>query len=190
MLVAALAACTRSASTESNAAASAPPAVAQQEPGASQGPASPVPVASGATVAPAASVATPAASPAPPLASAANASAAPVGAPSASPPATTVVPSPAATGPRIVSVSATPSVVHDGDTVHWDVRTSPDVVAVSAKVATYGFNLQRSGPGHFTLGFAIPHGVPFFFHRTYTLDVVARDAAGATANTTISLAFQ
>ena len=89
-----------------------------------------------------------------------------------------------------MSVSATPTVVHDGDTVHWDVRTTSDVVAVSAKVATYGFDLQRSGPGHFTLGFVIPKGVPFFFHRTYTLDVIARDRAGESATSTIALSFQ
>ncbi len=125
-----------------------------------------------------------------PVASAVTAAATAAPTPTAAPTALPATPSPAPIGPRFVSVSATPSVVHDGDTVRWDVRTTSDVVAVSAHVATYGFALQRSGPGHFTLGFQIPKGVPFFFHRTYNLDVVARDRAGATANTTIALEFQ
>lgn len=122
-------------------------------------------------------------------------------APSASPAgaatAATVAPSPVATaapsvaaGPRIVSVAVSPPIVHDGDTVRWEVKTSDDVTAVSAKVKVYAFNLQRLGPGRFELAFTIPHGVPGFFHGTYDLDLQARDAAGTVASRTVPVNFQ
>lgn len=80
--------------------------------------------------------------------------------------------------------------MHDGDVVRWTVRTSKDVVDVSAHVMAYSFPLQRRAPGSFALAFTVPKGVPFFFHRTYDLDVVARTAAGATATTKVGIAFQ
>ncbi len=99
-------------------------------------------------------------------------------------------PVPGAIAPRILSIATSPAVVHDGDVVRWTVRTSPDVVGVSAHVLAYSFALQRRRAGSFALSFSIPRGVPFFFHRTYDLDVVARTAAGATATRTIGVIFR
>ncbi len=106
----------------------------------------------------------------------------------ASPPAVgTPAPTAAVSGaPRIVSLATSPDVVHAGDTVRWDVRTTPDVSGVTAKVATYGFTFVRVAPGHFTLAFAIPPSVPFFFHGDYRLAVLAAAPAGdAKATATI-----
>jgi len=106
----------------------------------------------------------------------------------------TVAPVPGATataaGPRIDSVSVTPKIVHDGDTVRWDVHTSSDVTDVSAKVKLYAFRLQRLSPGRFLLAFTIPHGVPGFFHGTYDMDLEARDAAGTVVSRTVPVDFQ
>jgi len=86
-------------------------------------------------------------------------------APSAATPAATSVPSPAT--PQIYSVSATPAVVRGGDSVVWDVRTTPDVVS-----------------------FAVPNNVPFFFHGNYHLDVAANSSTGDTAHRVVSLTFE
>ncbi len=74
--------------------------------------------------------------------------------------------------------------------MQWTVRTSPDVVNVSAHALAYAFALQRRAPGSFGLAFTVPKGVPFFFHRSYQLDVIARSASGATATTTVNIPFQ
>jgi len=100
------------------------------------------------------------------------------------------VASPSVRGPRILTIATTPKVVHEGDVVRWAVRTSPDVVDVSAHVLTYSFALQRRAPGSFALAFTVPKGVPFFFHRTYDLNVVARNAAGVTASTVVGVPFR
>ncbi len=106
--------------------------------------------------------------------------------------AATAAPQPAATpsGPQIYSVHTTPSVVHGGDSVVWDVRTTPDVVKVVARTSLYALSLNRVAPGHFTLSFAIPSGVPSFFHGNYNLDVAANTSSGDTAHRQVSLSFQ
>jgi hypothetical protein len=93
-------------------------------------------------------------------------------------------------GPRILSLRATPAVVHSGQSVVWDVRTTPDVVSVDAKVSVYGLKLVKQAPGHFGLSFAIPNGVPWFFHGIYDLDVSAHSNTGEIAHRSISLTFE
>jgi PBP1b-binding outer membrane lipoprotein LpoB len=90
---------------------------------------------------------------------------------------------------QIYSVSASPSVVHDGQAVVWDVRTTPDIVSVTATTTMIALPLQRFSPGHFGLTFAIPRGVPGFFHGTYNMDVSAVSAHGATLHRGIALTF-
>jgi hypothetical protein len=106
-------------------------------------------------------------------------------APTAAPPAA-ATPS----GPRIYSVRTTPTVVHGGDSVVWDVHTTPDVVKVVARTSLYALTLNRVAPGHFVLSFAIPSGVPSFFHGNYNLDVAAGTSSGDTAHRQVSLSFQ
>jgi len=96
----------------------------------------------------------------------------------------------APTGPQILSVSATPSVIHAGQSVAWDVRTTSDIVSVSANVTAYHLPLQRTEPGHFVLNFTIPSNVPGFFHGTYSLDVRGETASGASADRYVSLVFE
>lgn len=109
-------------------------------------------------------------------------------APSAATPAATSVPSPAT--PQIYSVSATPAVVRGGDSVVWDVRTTPDVVSVVARTPLYSLPLNKVAPGHFVLSFAVPNNVPFFFHGNYHLDVAANSSTGDTAHRVVSLTFE
>lgn len=85
---------------------------------------------------------------------------------------------------------ATPNVVHGGQAVIWDVRTTPDIVSVTAHVAAITLPMRRLSAGHFGLTFAVPNGVPFFFHGTYDMDVQALTTGGQTLHHDISLVFQ
>ncbi len=80
--------------------------------------------------------------------------------------------------------------MHGGDSVVWDVRTTTDVVKVVARTNVYALPLNKVAPGHFTLSFAIPNGVPWFFHGNYNLDVAANTSSGDTAHREVSLSFQ
>jgi hypothetical protein len=93
-------------------------------------------------------------------------------------------------GPAIISASALPGVVHEGDTVTWDVRTTSDVVAVDAKVQLASFELQRDRPGHFGLVFRVPAGVPPLFHGTYDIELTAHTSSGARATRTLEVRFE
>jgi hypothetical protein len=97
---------------------------------------------------------------------------------------------PANAGPRILAAAASPAVVHNGDSVTWNVHTTPEVVSVEARVAFYALHLGRTAPGRFALVFHIPAGVPFFFHRRYQVRVTARDADGTTDSRSFALSFQ
>jgi hypothetical protein len=92
--------------------------------------------------------------------------------------------------PHIYAVSAAPPVVHGGDTVSWDVRTSDNVSRVSAQVTGFSIALPRRGPGHFGVAFTIPSAAPPFLHRDYSVNVVARTDAGAETTRTISMSFR
>ncbi|MGP6189706.1 MAG: hypothetical protein ACLPSH_06435 [Vulcanimicrobiaceae bacterium] len=92
--------------------------------------------------------------------------------------------------PRILAAAAKPTVVRNGDSVSWDVRTTPEVVSVDARVSFYDLRLVRRGPGRFGIVLYIPPGVPFFFHRQYQVTVTARDADGSTDSRSFSMSFQ
>ena len=91
-------------------------------------------------------------------------------------------PTPAPTpAPEIYSVSS-PGVVHAGQTVSGVVRTSPDVVAVTARVGIFKRSLVRESPGIFTLVVALPSSVPWFVRRRWTITIEARNAHGETTS--------
>jgi hypothetical protein len=117
--------------------------------------------------------------------------------PSAGSVAAAPVPSPSAAlaasrsdGPKIIAVATKPSIVHTGDAVAWSVRTSPDVVSVTAHVSVYTLPLQRRGSGNFYLAFTIPSTVPAVFHGTYTLELTARTQSGSSATRAVPMVFQ
>ncbi len=83
-----------------------------------------------------------------------------------------------------------PSVVHAGDNVVWNVRTTPDIVTVTAHVSAYTLPLQKLGPGRFALNFTVPANVPAVFHGTYALEVTATAGGGATAKSAVSMTFR
>ena len=104
--------------------------------------------------------------------------------------AVAVAVAPAPTGPAIFAASATPRVVHAGDTVVWKVRTSADITAVDAKAAGFTIPLQKEGAGRFGTSLTIPAEMPGFFHGTYHIDIEARARSGATAKSQLVLTVE
>jgi hypothetical protein len=106
-------------------------------------------------------------------------------------PTASAVPSAAPTqGTAILSASVAPAHARPGDTVVWDVRTTPDVTTVEARVTMATIPLQRESPGHFTLSFKLPDSVPGLFHGNYSVDIVGKTSAGTTVHRTIPLSLK
>ena len=99
-------------------------------------------------------------------------------------------PARASADPIIYSVSASPTVAHAGDSIKWDAHVSPNVVAVTARVAVYSFSLYRERFGHFGETFVIPKDVPPFFRGRYGVTITATTATGASTSRLIRLSFE
>jgi len=99
-------------------------------------------------------------------------------------------PSAAGPGPHILALSATPPVVHAGESIALHVHTSEDVATVTGTVSAYTLPFRQTSPGRFILAFAIPPNVPGFFHGTYAMNVTARAADGSSATRSVSITFQ
>jgi len=95
----------------------------------------------------------------------------------------------ASAAPRIYSITP-PGVVHAGQSVTWDVRTTPNVVSVRAHVSAYSFPLAQTGPGLFAVSFTVPSNVPSMFHGTYQMNFQARTRDGATAERSVQVRFE
>ncbi len=93
-------------------------------------------------------------------------------------------------GPHILALSATPAVVHAGESIALNVRTSADVATVTGTVSAYTLPFKETSPGRFLLAFAIPPNVPGIFHGTYAMNVTARAADGSSATRSVSITFQ
>jgi hypothetical protein len=102
-------------------------------------------------------------------------------------------PSPAAphgpAAPQILSIWATPKVVHSGDLVQWTVRTSDDVTRVTAGIPNYEFALERRSAGRFWTAFRLPPNVPQMFKHEYKINVTAFGPGGHTTSS-MSLRFE
>ncbi len=88
--------------------------------------------------------------------------------------------------PKIISISLSSSVVTGGQIVTGTVRTTTDVVAVKARIAAYSSLLTKVGAGHFALSYRVPK-LPFFLHRTYTIEVTASNARGESDSSSLPI---
>jgi hypothetical protein len=88
--------------------------------------------------------------------------------------------------PRILSVSLSETTVHSGDRVHANVITSSNVASVEARIGGYGLGLLKVGVGRFEIAYTVAR-LPWFLHGTYAMNVIARNARGATVARTIPL---
>ncbi|MHB1552151.1 MAG: hypothetical protein ACYCX6_13280 [Vulcanimicrobiaceae bacterium] len=82
--------------------------------------------------------------------------------------------------PKITGISLSTSVAHPGQIVSGTVTTSSNVASVVARIAGYAHPLAKVGVGRFVLTYQVPN-LPPFLRRTYTIEVIARNTAGAAA---------
>jgi hypothetical protein len=68
---------------------------------------------------------------------------------------------------------------HPGDVVKCIVLTSSNVASVEVRVSGFGFNLPKTGVGHFEGSYRVP-SIPFFISHRLTLRIIARNTAGVT----------
>lgn len=86
-------------------------------------------------------------------------------------------------------MSISKTTVHGGDTVSGEVVTSSNVASVELRIAGFSMTMPKTGPGHFALSYTVPN-VPFFLHKTYTMNVIARNARGDAASTSLPIAVR
>jgi hypothetical protein len=84
--------------------------------------------------------------------------------------------------PQIVWAAIDPKPVHPGDVVEATVLTTPDIVAVEARVAHFTFAIPQLEPGKFRQAGRVPK-IARFFHGTYHVTFVGRCSDGRTAET-------
>lgn len=79
--------------------------------------------------------------------------------------------------PRILALSLSTPVAHGGQIVSGTVETSSNVASVEARIGGYSSNMQKVGVGKFTMSYRVPN-LPFFLHRTYSVEIIARNTRG------------
>lgn len=95
-----------------------------------------------------------------------------------------VSPVPQPTDPAILDVSVTPVPVKIGAPVTTTVLTTPDVVTVQGHVATFTFNIPKTGDGSFSGTTTVPRWAGIFFHHgNYNVRFIAKTADGAQTQT-------
>lgn len=123
-------------------------------------------------------------------------SASPSPSPSASPspgpiptPLPTPISLPASAPPQIVAVTLSDPVFHSGETVTGTVITSTNVAAVELRLAGRSVRMPRTDFGVWQLSYTVPR-IPFWLRKRYTVQVVAMNTAGETAEKDVSVSLR
>ncbi|HKU68493.1 MAG TPA: hypothetical protein VJP85_12015, partial [Candidatus Baltobacteraceae bacterium] len=91
--------------------------------------------------------------------------------------------------PRILAMSISTPVAHGGQIVSGTVETSSNVASVEARIAGYSSSMQKVGVGKFALSYRVPY-LPFFLHRTYSIEVIARNTRGDEVRTSVPITIR
>jgi hypothetical protein len=91
--------------------------------------------------------------------------------------------------PRIVSVSLSTPVAHGGDVVTGTVETSSNVASVEARIGGYSSSMQKVGVGKFVMSYRVPN-LPFFLHRTYSVEIIARNTRGDAVRSSLPITIR
>jgi hypothetical protein len=91
--------------------------------------------------------------------------------------------------PRILAMSLSTPVAHGGDVVSGFVETSSNVASVEARIAGYSSVMRKIGVGKFVLSYKVPN-LPFFLHRTYTIQVIARNTRGESVTSSLPITIR
>jgi hypothetical protein len=96
---------------------------------------------------------------------------------------------PAEAPPQILSMSLSTPVARGGDVVSGTVETSSNVASVEARIAGYSSPMQKVGVGKFALSYRVPK-LPFFLHKTYMIQVIARNTRGQAVSTAVPITIR
>jgi hypothetical protein len=96
---------------------------------------------------------------------------------------------PADAPPRILSMSISTPVAHGGQVVSGTVQTTSNVASVEARVGGYSSVMQKVGVGKFIMSYKVPH-LPFFLHRTYNIEVIARNSKGEAVRSSVPITIR
>jgi len=91
--------------------------------------------------------------------------------------------------PRILRINISSVVIHSGDTVRGNVTTTPNVSNVDVHISAWAMPMQHPRPGYFEASGTIPQ-LPFFVKGNYTLQVIARTAAGQRVERDIAISIR
>lgn len=96
---------------------------------------------------------------------------------------------PADAPPRILSMSISTPVARGGQLVSGTVQTSSNVASVEARIAGYSSSMRKVGAGKFAMTYRVPY-LPFFLHRTYQIEVIARNTRGVAVRTAVPITIR
>jgi hypothetical protein len=88
--------------------------------------------------------------------------------------------------PKILAVDVSETTVKPGDTVSGSVVTSSNVASVQARIGGYALSLAKTGVGRFSLTYTVTP-LPWFVRGNFTMQVIARNTRGDTAERAIPL---
>ena len=91
--------------------------------------------------------------------------------------------------PKIVRVWISQDSVAAGDVLRGHVTTTTNVASLEVRLGPRSATLKRTTFGQFEGAFHVPR-VPAFLRRSYDVDLIARNAAGRSAQTQITIAFR
>ena len=83
-------------------------------------------------------------------------------------------------------MSLSTPVARGGQVVTGTVETSSNVASVEARIAGFGSSLKKVGVGRFELTYRVPY-LPFFLHKTYNIEVIARNTRGDAVSSSIPI---
>jgi hypothetical protein len=88
--------------------------------------------------------------------------------------------------PRIVSIWLSKTEFAPGERIAGRIVTTTNVASLEIRVEGYGRVIPRTDFGRFEGSVAVP-ALPSFLHRAFTLQILARNAAGLAAKTTVPI---
>jgi hypothetical protein len=88
--------------------------------------------------------------------------------------------------PVILSIKLDRTDVRGGDIVSGMVLTSPSVASVEARIGGFGIGVPKVAPGRFALTYTVPY-LPWFWHRGYAFDIIARNTAGEATHRSVTI---
>jgi hypothetical protein len=98
----------------------------------------------------------------------------------------TILMLPADAPPQILWISLSTTNPKPGDTLDVIVLASSNVASVELRVGGYGTSMPKTDVGRFESNSTVPR-LPFFMSHNLTLQVIARNTAGASVEKDVSL---